>query len=390
MENKNTDLTLWITAYVTLIAVALGTLIARSPDQPFWPILAIFILIAIEMAFFSRIQTDKNAFTYLIILTFTTFSLHFFNVEPGLFLVIFFVISAQAMMMLPRGWGYFWIVLLASLSTLAFVLQEGFQNALLLMLIYSGGYLFFGIFGRALTDANLATERSEQLYEELQSTHAQLQESIQRVEELAVTKERNRLAHEMHDSIGHRLTVSAVQLEGAQRLVLQEPDKAGAMIGTVREQVREALAELRQTVTALRQPIEIDLPISQSLERLVDSFETITDLDIQLTLSALPPLSDQYRHIIYRTVQEGLTNIQRHADASYAWIYLTKALDKVSLIVSDNGKGFPSDPTGNGYGLRGITERVALAGGSCHFDERSGGGAQITIHLPLEKENTNE
>lgn len=390
METKKTDFTLWITAYVTLIAVALGTLVARNPDQPFWPILGVYLLIGAEMAFQGRANSDKTAFLYIALTTLTTASLHFLHVQPGLFLVIFFVISAQAMMMLPRPWGGVWIVVLAGISTLTFITQEGVQSALLLMLIYGGGYLFFGIFGRALMDATLATERSEQLYEELQVTHAQLQESIQRVEELAVTQERNRLAREMHDSIGHRLTVSAVQLEGAQRLVSQEPEKATEMISTVRKQVREALTELRQTVTALRQPIEIDLPINQSLERLVNSFEAITELDIQLTLSGLPPLSDQYRHIIYRTVQEGLTNIQRHAGASYAWIYLTRSLNEICLIISDNGEGFPPDPADNGYGLRGITERVSLAGGRCEFEERAGGGAQITIHLPLEKEDLDE
>ena len=390
METKKSDSTLWITAYLTLAAVAVGTLIARTPDQKFWPILGIFVLIGVEMAFQDRAKTETGAFLYIIVTTLTTTSLYFLDVQPGLFLVIFFVISAQAMMILPRPWGSIWIIVLAAISTLSFIAQEGIQGALLLMLIYSSGYLFFGIFGRALMDSNIAKERSEQLYEELQITHAQLQESIQRVEELAVTQERNRLAREMHDSIGHRLTVSAVQLEGAQKLVSKEPDKAAEMIGTVRQQVREALAELRQTVTALRQPIEIDLPINQSLERLVNSFEAITDLDIQLTISEIPPLSDQYRHIIYRTVQEGLTNIERHANASLAWIYLTISLNEICLIISDNGKGFPADPADNGYGLRGITERVFLAGGRCDFEQRAGGGAQITIHLPLEMEDQDE
>ncbi|MBN2044139.1 MAG: sensor histidine kinase [Anaerolineales bacterium] len=390
MDSIKTENSLWITAYLTLIAVAVGTLLARTADQPFWPILGIYVLIGAEMAFQDRFTTIPGVFFYISLLTMTTSSLYFFNVEPGLYLVIFFVISAQAMMMLPRPWGAVWILVLAGISALTFTMKEGIQSALMLMLIYGGGYLFFGIFGRVMLDSRLATERSEKLYAELQTAHAQLQDSIQRMEELAVTKERNRLAREMHDSIGHRLTVSAVQLEGAQRLVSKNPEKAEDMIGTVREEVKNALSELRQTVTALRQPIEIDLPLNQSLERLASSFETVSGLDIQLALSTLPPLSDQYRHIIYRTVQEGLTNIQRHAKATIAWIYLTQSLDKISLIISDNGKGFPPDPISNGYGMRGITERVALVGGECKFEEHTSGGAQITIYLPLERETTDE
>lgn len=384
--DKSTGVMLWLTAYITLGSLAVGTLVARQPGEPFWPVLGIFVLLGIEMAFQPHSGSIRKTLTYLTVITLTASSLYFFSVSPGLYLVFFFVISSQAMMMLPRLWGVAWIALLAVISTISFISQEGWQSALLLMLIYTGGYLFFGIFGKALQDATIANRRSQQLYEELQATHAQLQESIQRMEELAVTKERNRLAREMHDSIGHRLTVSAVQLEGAQRLSGADPEKTAEIIATVRQQVREALAELRQTVTALRQPIELDLPIEQALHRLVESFESITSLDIQLSIGELPPLPDQHRHILYRTVQEGLTNIQRHAEATFAWIYLSAKDHEISLIVSDNGKGFPPDPLDSGYGLRGIQERAAMAGGRCHFEARKGGGAQITLQLPLEKE----
>jgi signal transduction histidine kinase len=389
-SNKSTGAMLWLTAYATLASVAVGTLLNLPEGQSFWTIFAVFALIAVEMAFFQFAQNRNLTWLYLLVITLTTASLYFFNIPPGLYLVIFFVISAQAMMSLEGLNGLGWIFLLAVISTLSFVRLEGMQEALMLMLVYGGGYLFFGIFGKALQDATYANERSQQLYDELQKTHAQLQQSVQQLEELAVTSERNRLAREMHDSIGHRLTVSAVQLEGAQRLIPQDPDKAAGIVGTVREQVREALAELRQTVTALRQPIEFDLPIGQALERLAASFETGTDLKVELTLADLPALYPQHRQVIYRTVQESLTNIQRHAGATRAWVHLHAAQEILSLTISDNGKGLPDSAPQQGYGLRGIQERAALLGGGSSFEARTGGGAQISVWLPIIRETANE
>ena len=197
-----------------------------------------------------------------------------------------------------------------------------------------------------------------------------------------MTKERNRLAREMHDSLGHRLTVSAVQLEGAQRIIPADPDKAAEMVGTVRQQVREALAELRQTVATLREPIEAGLSIQQSLQRLVSSFEAMTDLEINLQVDDLPNVSEMNRHVLYRTAQEALTNIQKHAEASQVWLHLTRQDDGLSLLIGDDGKGFPEDAEQMGFGLRGIRERVTQAGGMCTFEQRRNGGAQIAVNLP--------
>jgi len=290
------------------------------------------------------------------------------------------------MMLLPLRWGIAWIALMAVISWFSFVFVEGGVAALVQMGVYGGGYLFFGIFGWLLTEATKQRERSERLLSELQETHQQLQEYVERVEELAVTKERNRLAREMHDSLGHRLTVAAVQLEGAQRIIPAAPDKAAEMVGTVRQQVREALAELRQTVATLREPIETGLSIEQALQRLAASFEAMTNLEINLQVDDLPEISELNRHVLYRTAQEALTNIQRHAGASQVWLHLTRQDDVISLLVGDDGAGFPEDAELQGFGLRGMRERVVQAGGECAFEQRRSGGAQVSIRLPLRQE----
>lgn len=389
-QNKKQDFLLTVTAYITLVTVAIGTLLSMSGDVKKGLAIIIFIAIGVVMGFQKWANQNKRNIEYLSLLTVLTTLLYFLNTSPGIYLVIFFIISVQAMMLLPVRWGIAWIALLSLISWLSFVFSEGWLAGLVQLGIYGGGYLFFGIIGRLFIEANDQRERSEELLAELQETHQQLQEYVERVEELAVTKERNRLAREMHDSLGHRLTVAAVQLEGAQRIIPADPDKAAEMVGTVRQQVREALAELRQTVATLREPIETGLSIQQALQRLAASFEGMTNLEINLQIDEMPKLSALNRHILYRTVQEALTNIQRHAGASQVWLHLTHQADAISLLIGDDGKGFPENAEEQGFGLRGIRERVVQAGGDCAFEQRRSGGAKISVRLPVVREENDE
>jgi signal transduction histidine kinase len=259
-------------AYLTLASVLVGSLVTLPEEASPLRVIGVFIGLVVVMALQRTAEKYNLDILFLLVLTLLASSLYFIGVDPGIFLIIFFIISAQAMIYLMDWRGVLFILGLAVISSLFFIFQYGFQSGLMVMFIYGGGYFFFGAVGRAMVRAQEAREHSEQLYRELQAAHEQLQDYVYRVEELAVAQERNRLAREVHDSIGHRLTVSAVQLEGAQRLVPKDPDKAVEMIGTVREQVKQALSELRQTVATLREPVETGMSIEHSLQRLAASF----------------------------------------------------------------------------------------------------------------------
>jgi signal transduction histidine kinase len=232
--------------------------------------------------------------------------------------------------------------------------------------------------------ADVARRESQTLLAELQEAHQKLQDYALRAEELAVVEERNRLAREMHDTLGHRLTVSSVQLEGAQRLCTQDHHKAAEMIGTVREQIREALAELRRTVATLRAPIEADLHLRSSLRRLMANFEEITGLTIHQVLpEKMPDMPETHRLTLYRAAQEALTNVQRHAQASQVWLVLSISAGGITLLVGDDGQGLSSSADEMGFGLRGMSERAAQLEGELYIEPRQGGGTQLSFHLPL-------
>jgi signal transduction histidine kinase len=278
-------------------------------------------------------------------------------------------------------------VVTATSFAFGFDLVEG----LIALFLYGVIYAFIGTFAGVLARADAARRESQALLAELQTAHRQLQEYAMRVEELAAVEERNRLAREMHDTLGHRLTVAAVQLEAAQRLCSSDPERSAAMVGTAREQVREALAELRSTVAALRAPIEMDLHLRTSLRRLSAHFEQATGLTVhQVFPDELPPLPNAYRLALYRTAQEALTNVQRHAQAGQVWLVLSTTDTAVSLLVSDDGQGLTLSGEQTGFGLRGLGERAAELGGELHLEARRGGGTQLTFRLPLPAQATSD
>ncbi len=307
------------------------------------------------------------------------------------FILLFFILSVTVMLYNPLRLGLFWLGGFILLTGWFFFEQEGLGGGLRAIAIYAGGYLLFGVVTNALAQARLAQRQNALLLGELQAMNRQLAESAAQVETLAVVEERNRLAREMHDTIGHRLTAAAVQLEGAQRLSARDPERAAGMIGAGREQVREALQDLRLTVGRLREPVEIELPLAQALHRLALEFQESTGLKIALDLpQAIPEVTSYQRLALYRTAQEGLTNVQRHAAARQAWLRLECSPERIALQVIDDGQGLNvgQDPTGfgPGFGLRGLQERAAQLNGEITLTSRPGGGTVLSIQLPTQED----
>jgi signal transduction histidine kinase len=250
------------------------------------------------------------------------------------------------------------------------------------------GYLFVGSAANAQLRAETAHQESQRLLAELQAAHRQLQAYTARAEELAIEQERNRLSREVHDTLGHRLTIASVQLEGAQRLLSLAPEKAVAMLEVVREQVREGLTELRQTVAALRTPVEAELSLPSALLTLIQQFEAATGLIIQLELPThLPYLTPEQHQTFYRTAQEALTNVQRHAEAKIVRLQLLDdpAAGGVLLTIVDDGRGLPPTEFAHGFGLRGLQERAEQLGGEFQVRTRETGGVELLLRLPYHK-----
>jgi signal transduction histidine kinase len=378
-------------AYIALIAVAVVGVWQAYQDGPRWPVAALMLAaFGILMTFAPESSPARacpvpawQAHAFLALEAAIACALTLaFRGGGSLYLILLFIVGVQAMLLSERS-GILWVVGLAVITAASMYAVYG-VDGLLGSLPMAGGYLFFTMFASALRRADAARFQSEQLLAQLQEAHRQLQQYSARSEQLAVAEERNRLAREMHDSLGHRLTVSAVQLEGAQRLIAADPERAGRMVGTAREQVREALADLRRTVATLRSPLEADLPLESALQQMADRFRDATGIPVGVSLQPLPSLSAAQRHTLYRAVQEGLTNVQKHAHATHVHVAVAAQDSTVTATVMDDGGG-PGEAA-PGFGLAGLRERAGHLGGTVSLAAAAGGGAVLTMRLPLAEE----
>ena len=345
----------------------------------------VFLLLARQQVF---TQSHISIPLYLAIQTFLVLSLLALPPHIEFTTILFFVLSAIATMLQPGKKGYLWIAFFTIATAIFLYFNLGLQAALYALPINTGGYLFFGTFSASATKAEIARKESQILLEDLTAAHLKLQTYAAQAEELAVAEERNRLAREMHDTLGHRLTVGIVQLEGAERFVDVEPERARIMLVTVKQQMREALSELRQAVATLREPLQADLSIGNALKSLGQNFQNATGTEVKMAFAHnIPELPNEYRVAIYRAAQEALTNIQRHARAKQIHIsLLINTKDKtLDLTVKDDGIGFPVKADKLGFGLRGIQERATQLKGIMRLEENPDGGAQLCLCLPLPK-----
>ncbi len=290
------------------------------------------------------------------------------------------------MLFLPLIPGLLWIVAFTLITWLGGVVVFGVVSPVGILSAI-GGYLFFGTFGASLRQANEARQQSQQLLADLQEAHDQLQAYTAQAEQLAVSEERNRLAREMHDALGHRLTVVVVQLEGAQRLIPTQPDRSAIMIETMRMQLKQALTELRQTVSALRSPDvlpELSKSLQTAVSDLAHTFQEATGLSVHLDLPPkLPSLPQSHQLTLYRAAQESLTNVQRHANAQQAWLVITFDAAQITLTVTDDGQGFNIEMGDGRFGLIGLRERAKQLGGSLQLSSTIAGGALLRLQLPI-------
>ena len=327
---------------------------------------------------YRRAETSKHFHIYFIIQTLIVAGLHVAFRTADLFGFLFFILTIQVMLALPPRIAIRWVLLFFSIESLGLYTSKG-SVAIEEIIFNIPAFFLVSVFAYVFRQAEIARRQNQQLLEELRATQNQLQE-------LAVAEERTRLARELHDSLGHQLTVAVVQLEGAQRLIPTKPDQASEMIGTMREELKNALADLRRTVTALRSPIADGLPLESALLTLSQSFQQNTGLVAHFAAASnLPELTESYRLAFYRAAQEALTNIQRHANAQNTWINLEADDEQITLTILDDGKGLDHGAEkGSGVGLIGLGERASQLGGEMRITTQpEAGGAKLTFILPL-------
>ncbi len=237
------------------------------------------------------------------------------------------------------------------------------------------------------TIVNRILRAQRQHRQALASANEQLAQHAATLEQLTVSRERNRLAREMHDTLAHTLSAVAVQLEAVDSAWESNPAKARELLVKSLGQTRSGLTETRRTLQALRaSPLE-DLGLALAVRTLAESTAKRAGLHLELAIDELEPLSPEVEQQLYRIAQEALVNVFKHSAASTLRVQLRQEQGLLTLAIEDDGRGFVADQPqadggGNGhYGLRGMCERAELIGAELAIMAAGTQGTRIQLSL---------
>jgi signal transduction histidine kinase len=283
--------------------------------------------------------------------------------------------------------GYWLLVAVLAWETGSVGPLKNFDSVTIIV-IFSLLLIFMQVIAGHIDRDQRSRQQMRQLLVELETSHRQLQAYAGRVAELAAAAERNRLARDIHDSLGHYLTAISIQLEKAQAYRARNPEEADQAIRDAKQTTQAALQDVRQSVSALR-GAEDRFSLRQSLADLVRRME---DGSLEIDYRVAGDETDYSGPVLtalYRAAQEGLTNVQKHAQARHVLLDVQLGAQEARLRLRDDGTGFDTGTLAelatspdHGYGLQGLQERLELVRGQMNISSDPQLGTELTVTVP--------
>lgn len=367
-----------LAAYLSAV-VTMGYMLNRLtvPKATVIVILAIIYLIngIYGYAWIRNAASFQLALVYFAIQISLATVLLFLAQSPAI-MIAMLPLAGQSVVVLPRRLMLGVCVTMWLALVVPMLISAGPGAAAVLGMFFLAGIVFVVVITQLAVKEQRARAEVERLLSELKDANDKLREYANQVEEVATLTERNRLAREIHDSLGHYLTVVIVQIEAATAVM--ETDRERSLDGLRKAQAlaQKGLAEVRRSITALRSPHSL----IESLNTLFEECR-VSGVSAEFQLIGTPrKLSPSAELTLYRAGQEGLTNVRKHSRANTATVTLDYSKDQVWLVVRDEGIG--SNQPEKGFGLVGVNERVQLLGGEVRIRTAPGKGFTLEVGLP--------
>ena len=223
-------------------------------------------------------------------------------------------------------------------------------------------------------------EEVNMLYHELQTANEQLQEYANMSERMAQTRERNRLAREIHDTLGHTLTGIAAGLDACMTMIDISPDQTRKQLELLSKVSREGLKDVRRSVNELSPDSLERLRLDVAIRKMITDMSQVSGAQIYFDTDGTKLRFDEdEENAIYRVIQESVTNAVRHGNATEIWITLKKVDGEIRLVIKDNGIGCKEIKSG--FGTKHIQERIEMLRGTVKFNGNN--GFTVTAVIPI-------
>jgi signal transduction histidine kinase len=283
------------------------------------------------------------------------------------FLGVAFIYMGHMYGVLPPLYSLPISLALMLVAGLPMISWESFKTMRTLDAIVIGGILVSWI-AVALFMRQLAVTSSDRarLITRLEEAQRELELAQKRESELAVLRERERLAREMHDSLGHSLVTLTVQLEAIQRLYPRDPARAVSLLEESKKITRLSMEALRRALNNLRMPGLGERTLSEAMKERCQELQEHSGIQMAMDIVEPSPCQPAVAETLWLVFHEAITNMERHSKAQKATLQLHQIPGEVQLLIADNGVGIPdnAESMAGHYGLRGMRERVEGVGGS--------------------------
>jgi signal transduction histidine kinase len=245
-------------------------------------------------------------------------------------------------------------------------------------LLYMGILLF--MCSLALVIYSRFVELNKKVKQYAEETSLKLEDSLREtavtLAELSVMEERNKLARDVHDIVGHTLTTTIVQIEAARMLLDKDKEEGMEKLETVSKLVRKSMDDIRHSMKTLSQSSD-HWDLRKALSQLLNDTEAATGIKIEYDIEDTPELKTTHKKVLFHALQEGVTNAIRHGDCTEIHFQLKNEDGRVEFILHNNGKRF--EPNELGLGLVAMRDRVESVGGEFAIGTFNGEGCKIRI-----------
>lgn len=286
---------------------------------------------------------------------------------------LFIILALHVAVILPGKQAVIWIVFYEIFVSSMVIYKNGLANGLYAILFYLVGYVVVAYLGYALRQMEMARDRNQKLVDELKETQEKLRE-------LAVVEERNRLARDLHDSVKQQVFAISMQLSAA-RTALSESDKAYPSLTEAERLAQQAGTELTSLINALRPPALGEKSLPEAINEYVEEWSRQNHIEVKMNVDPKIIVDEKVEQTLFRVLQEALANVTRHSQANKVNVELKSESSAVVLTVEDNGIGFDAKQIAKGIGLDSMQERLLAVNGKVDVESEKSKGTRVIARV---------
>ena len=281
---------------------------------------------------------------------------------------LFLILCIHIATVSPARVAVLWIAVCFGIVSLVTLVMRGAEG-IYAVVFYSITFIVSGFFGYTIQQVERERDRNQHLVEELQAAQQKLQD-------LAVVEERNRLARDLHDSVKQQVFAISMQLSAA-RASLRQEDKAYPPVAQAEKLAQQAGAELTTLIHQLRPSLLEQKSLNEAIKGYMSDWKHQNNIETELNIGEVSVNADS-EQALFRVLQEALANVARHSQATKVWVTLKAENDHVALTIEDSGIGYDTEQIIKGIGLDSMKERLIAVNGTLEIASRKSQGTCIT------------